>query len=122
MGEVAKLRLQVVQAEMNDLVNQANGLRRNLDQLVESKHALARADRQTDDPALAAGADIRWQKWADQRRAAINTELAQVMARQDVCRRRLKHAFGQDQAADQLLAQQIVEEQVRRRRKIDYES
>jgi hypothetical protein len=99
LGRLTRLALQAAQAEMRALTDKENALRENLAQLTAQKTDLARIARASDDPALIAGADLRWQYWVDGRRAAINLELAQVLAQRDDCRHRLRLAFGRDQAA-----------------------
>jgi hypothetical protein len=107
---------------MAALLRREKGLRENYAQLTQSKQSQANAQRAPDDAALAAGADIRWRQWVDQRQAAINAELAQLLAQKESCKQRLKIAFGRDQAVTGL--QEHHEGLQRRllRRKANYES
>lgn len=102
LDRLTALALQAIQAEMRALTNQHDALRQSLAQLTAQRQDLAQRARASDDAALIAGADLRWQYWVDQRRAAINLELAQILARQEACRTRLRMAFGRNQAAARL--------------------
>lgn len=96
-----------VQSQLAGLTAKENRLRDNLAQLVNDKRKTAeRSD--LSDVARAAGADIRWHKWVDERRAVINIELAQVLSRKLECQRKLRRAFGKDQALDVLVQKQQV--------------
>jgi len=97
------LGFRAAQGEMATLLGKETALRQNLEQLTLSRQNQAQASRQSDDPALISGADIRWHRWVDKRRTTINTELAQILAEKEICRTRLARAFGRDQAAQALL-------------------
>ena len=122
LTELAGLRFRAVQAEMAEILKREAALRRNLEQLTQSKAAQSEALQRVDQPALIAGADIRWQRWVDQRRTTINTELAQVLAQKENCRLKLTGAFGRDQAAQALHKRQHDADRIRQRRRTDYES
>ena len=65
----------------------------------------ARALSLTDpDPALLAGADLLWQTWIEQRRAALNGDLSRVLLAQETARAALGRAFGRDQVTEALNA------------------
>ncbi len=113
------LALHAARSEMASLRAREADLREKLLTLAAQKQ---RAPRTTDDPALVAGADLRWQYWVDQRRAAINAELAQVLAQSETCRLRLRATFGRDQAASALADQARTVEKQRAARTADYES
>ncbi|WP_341367488.1 hypothetical protein [Yoonia sp. BS5-3] len=116
------LSFRAAQARMAALLEREARLRRNLLQLTESRSAQAQASRAPDEAALVAGADIRWHHWVDQRRAVINTELAQVLALQENCRAALKEAFGREQAAQSLFERAAREGSRKRKRQENYES
>lgn len=111
------LKFRATQSEMATLRAREAALRRNLEHLVQTRRTQAQAPRAADDAALVAGADIRWHRWVDQRRAVINHELAQVLAQKAACRVRLQKAFGKDQAAQALQkqAEAVVRQRVMRR-------
>lgn len=113
------LALHATRSEMASLRAREADLREKLVTLAAQKQ---QAPRAADDPALIAGADLRWQQWVDQRRAAINAELAQVLAQSDNCRMRLRATFGRDQAARALAEQAWTADRLRAARAADYES
>ena len=113
------LALRAAQAEMAKLKAREADLRRNLIDLSAQK---IREPIPQDDPALIAGADLRWQHWVDQRRAAVNAELAQVLAQIDSRHQRLRGLFGRDEAARALVEKAQKDFQLRRRRSKAYES
>ncbi|WP_019955541.1 hypothetical protein [Yoonia vestfoldensis] len=119
LQNLTDLALRAAQADLAALKAKEADLRQNLIALSGQK---TRDPRPLHDPALVAGADLRWQRWVDQRRAAINAELAQVMALIDNSQRRLRGLFGRDQAA-RALADQVRKDRMRlMRRATDYES
>ena len=120
--DLSGLSYRAAQARMAELLAREADLRRNLMQLTESRSAQAQAPRESNEAALVAGADIRWHNWVDQRRALINTELAQVLALQESCRAVLTRAFGRDQVAQSLLRQTLKADLAKRLRKTTYES
>lgn len=122
LGKVSRLKYQSLQGEMAQLLHRELGLRENLRQLVASRTLRHGETLQQSDPALKAGADIRWHKWVDERRAVINTELAQVIGQKEHCRARLQRSFAQDQAVHALMKQSISQEQLIRERRAGYVS
>lgn len=119
---VSTLKFRAAQTEMAELLSREAALRANLADLVARKAAQAGAARQPGEAALIAGADMRWHRWVDQRRAVINTELAQVLALKENCRARLKDAFGRDQAAHALRDRAVRAQKRALQRRADYES
>ena len=96
-----------VQSQLASLTVKEKRLRDNLAQLVSEKRNNAeRCD--IGDVARAAGADVRWHKWVDERRAVINTELAHVLGQKLECQYKLRRAFGKDQALDKLVQRQRI--------------
>lgn len=55
-----------------------------------------------EDAALRAGADLRWERWVDTRRRALNGELARLLARIEEARRRLARDHGRSEVASEL--------------------
>lgn len=119
LADLTGLALRAAQAEMAKLKRREADLRQNLIDLSARK---SRNPRPQDDPALVGGADLRWQRWVDQRRAAVNAELAQVLALIDNRDRRLRVLFGRDQAARALADQAHKDRRLRRERATNYES
>lgn len=119
LQRLTALALHATRSEMASLQAREADLREKLVTLAAQKHHASRA---ADDPAVIAGADLRWQQWVDQRRAAINAELAQVLALSDNCRSRLRATFGRDQAASALGDQARAAERLRAARVANYES
>ncbi|MDX8352876.1 hypothetical protein [Cognatiyoonia sp. IB215182] len=122
LADIAGLAYRAAQADMARIMQKEADLCRNLAQLTESKASLARTPRRSDDAAMIAGADIRWHRWVDQRRATINAELAQVRASKDYYQSKLRLAFGKDQAARALLDRAVLAAKRDRSRRADYES
>lgn len=119
---VTELRLQADQARMTEVsVNEAD-LRRKLEDL-----ALRRQDRSW--PALAGGdasavarADLYWQLWIDQRRSAINAELASVLAQKAERKAVLRESLGRDQAAQKMYTSALTAAKSLASRRAHYES
>ena len=96
---VTELKLQAARARLAEVATREAALRDNLAQLEQTRRNPADLLDRTPDPATIAGADLRWQRWADQRRAAITAELARVLAEKAQATRALARAFGRDAAA-----------------------
>jgi len=83
--------------------------------------AQARAVRHLSDEALRGvreiGADIVWQGWLAQHRAALQSELAQVLARKEQAMPAQRRAFGRAEAARALRAQAHAEARTRQARR-----
>ncbi len=122
LKQLSGLQFRAAQAEMAELLRRESALRQNLEQLIQSKSRQVQASRPSDDAALIAAADIRWHQWVDQRRATINTELAQILALKENCRVKLKRAFGRDQVTQTLHHQTVQSQKRALQRKQDYES
>ncbi|SFR51839.1 hypothetical protein SAMN04488005_2478 [Yoonia tamlensis] len=103
LAELTSISLHAAQAKMAALVTRETGLRENLAQLVQQRDQPGFAPGSMVDAALAAGANVRWQHWVDQRRRVINTELAQVLALKSQYHAQLGQAFGRDQAAKSVI-------------------
>lgn len=91
------------QAQMAALRQAEQVLRAKLAGLDSARKA--RAESLTEaDPALQAGADLLWQSWIEQRRAALNGELSRTLVAREAARAALGLAFGRDQATQGLCA------------------
>lgn len=110
------------QAEFASILAHEAQLRENLAQLMASRQSRAAELPSPCDAALNAGADMRWLQWVDQRRAAINAELARVMVRKENFKIQLQRAFGRDQAADALIRAATAEHRQKFVRNSAYES
>ena len=100
--QVTRLRFQVDQAKLAELSAKEQALRQNLHDLVVQRKNQAPVVGKRDDPASVAGVGLQWQLWVDQRRRAINAELALLFAQKAECQAKLRKSFGQDQAAQAL--------------------
>ena len=116
------LALRQMQSEMQELKARETGLRENLAALTGEKSRQAATLTGPDNAAFIAGADFRWQHWVDQRRAAVNAELAQVLALTESCTQRMRLCFGRDQVAAALIDVVMKDQQIRRKRNTDYAS
>jgi len=122
LAQLTAIEFRSAMAEMTQLAQREAGLRQNLDQLLQSKNKRANAVISPNEAAFAAGADVRWLQWVDQRRAVINTELAQVMALKEGCRTKLNQAFGRDQAVQALVKKLQQDQKLSEARRRYYES
>lgn len=120
--QLTQLHFQAAQSEMAAVLAQEARLNENLAQLMESREALAAAPRDAAEPALIAGADLRWNQWVDQRRAVINAELAQCQISKERCRNKLREAFGRSQASAALEARAAKTIEMAAKRRSAYES
>jgi hypothetical protein len=122
LAKLTALEFNVAQAKFSDISRREGDLRQNLAQLLQHKRAISSDTTNLQTTAFDEGANVRWQQWVDQRRAVINTELAQVLALKENCRANLARAYGRDQAA-----QAVIKRLTRARkkyvlRKLNYES
>ena len=122
LSQLTGVMLRSVQSEMAELSQREADLRRNLAQLVQTKRARAAAQSSIVDAAILAGADVRWLHWVDQRRATINTELAQVLAQQEACRAKLKNVFGRDRAVHEIVKRMQTDSRILHQRRAYYVS
>ena len=122
LTQVTAVALQAAQTEMAQLNREEMALRDTLAQLVADR--AAQTDQALADGAATplAGTDIRWHAWVDGRRATLNAELANVLARKEACQSRLRLAFGRDQAAQALAKKVTLQAQIIAIRRAAYES
>lgn len=85
------------QARMGALRQAEQELRDKLEALDSARKARSLSLTEAD-TALQAGADLLWQSWIEQRRAALNTALSRILLAQEAARAALALAFGRDQA------------------------
>jgi hypothetical protein len=101
------------QARMGALQQAAQELRDKLAALDTLRKARAAALTEPD-PALQAGADVLWQSWIEQRRAALNAALARNLVAQATARVALAQAFGRNQVTE-ALARRAAQNRVRQK-------
>ncbi|RYG91467.1 hypothetical protein EU803_10270 [Loktanella sp. IMCC34160] len=117
LQHLTELQLRAEEAKFAELKLREAEIRRLLADLKSERAGRMAAVGQAPDLAFAAGADVRWLRWVDQRRSALNSELAQLLAAQDTMREALRRAFGRDQATKALLEQEEkARAQIRARR------
>ena len=109
------------QARMEALRQAAQTLRDKLSALDGARKARARSLTEAD-PALLAGADLLWQSWIEQRRAALNGELSRNQVAQDLARAALALAFGRNQATEALAARAARDRIIAKTRRDDASS
>ncbi len=109
------------QAKMGALRQAAQNLRDKLTALDGARKARALSLTEAD-PALLAGADLLWQSWIEQRRAALNGELSRNLVAQDKARAALALAFGRNQATEALAARAARDRIIAKTRRDDASS
>ena len=118
LRRLADTNYATVQKEFTALTQNEARLIGTLKQLDDTRTV---RDARTDvaDTAYIAGADLRWQRWADVKRGAINTELAQLRAQKLQLRGRLQRAFGKTRVLNELMKQHAVQDTQARSRRND---
>lgn len=82
-----------------ELKSKADARQAIADQLAQLDADRARAIQgQATDPAMRAGADLLWQRWADEQRRSLNRQLAQARAAENRARANAARTFGRHQA------------------------
>ena len=103
---LAEARLAQERARLKPVLDEEARLRATLVRL----EAQAAAAREGADPALRGiGGDLSWQAWVKGRRAALQVELALVLARKEQALPGLRRAFGKAEAAAALAVAQRAE-------------
>jgi hypothetical protein len=102
---LTKVRFAAAQATFARHMRAEVKLRDNLAQLIKHRMTVFEPKPQGDAASIAQ-AEISWHKWVDQRRTIVNTELAQVVAERLESQRKLRRAFGKDQAVAALIKEQ----------------
>ena len=122
LAQLTALELGATQAKFAKIAQREAHLRQNLAQLSQQKYDRSGASVNMQEAACAAEATVRWQQWVDQRRAVINTELAQVLALKENWRAHLTKAYGRDQAAQTVIKRLVQARKVQALRRQSYES
>jgi hypothetical protein len=104
LAQVAALASAAAEARLAALRAREQALRERLAALEAARRD--RADRAfADDPAVLAGADLRWEGWVEGRAASLRADLARCLAEAEIARGALARAWGRAQAAGDLAAQ-----------------
>lgn len=107
LDDLARLTTAVWQAQearLKRIAQAEAALRADLDRLDRQRRQAARLPAETLTDARRLGADMLWQGWAGQRRADLQTRLAQVLAQKGEALQALRQANGRHFAAARLLA------------------
>jgi hypothetical protein len=105
------------QSQMATLRRQESALRDTVTSLDMARRTRA-AGLSEADPALLAGADLLWQSWIEQRRAALNEALSRNRVAQEAARGALAVAFGRDQVT-RTLSSRVASDRIRARTRRD---
>ena len=87
-----------VQSEMAALQQKERAIRAQLSDLVVRRATAAQRLQGGADAAAAAGADVRWHRWIDQRRKKLNQELSAILSDKAAIRVQLQKSFGRNEA------------------------
>lgn len=102
LTQVTGLRFQADQGHLAKVSARETDLLRNLYELNVQRAQKAEIGGGSDDAASLAKVNLNWQLWIDQRRTAINAELALVRAEKVECIAQLRMSFGQNEAAQNM--------------------
>lgn len=122
LGGLTEAAFLSAQSRLTRLSRRESDLRGQLRRLQQERNALARAERDIDDAALAGGADVRWFQWISVRQSRLNMELAQVLALKAHQLAVVRRVHGRQQALDKLSQSLRAEERQRAERKKDFDS
>lgn len=98
IGRLQQIGQLMLDLRLTDLRTAAEARERSLDRLA----ALVPAPAPDLDPILAAQAELRYQRWAEQRRAEINLVLARQTAEWMTAQEAARTAFGKTEALRRL--------------------
>lgn len=101
VAEVTTMEFHAKQGRLRLLQDHADRQREHLAELNAAKSE--RGGEMGHDAALAAGVDLLWHQWVDQRRSAINADILRTEHLMDIERKALARAFGRDRVASELL-------------------
>ena len=99
LARLAGLASDAAEARLAAHLRRAAELRNSLAALEGERRERATSLTEAD-PALRAGADLRWHHWIDSRRALLNAELARSLAEADRARAAVRQAFGKKMASE----------------------
>ena len=114
---VLELSFQQSQRRLAELNEKMAQLRGQLTDLDKARIQPKSGEDLTDNPAFKVGADITWQRWADQRRKDINMELARLASQRPDFIQKLRKDFGKKEALGQMMTQVREQERILQRRR-----
>lgn len=106
LKDLAQLTDALYQAElskMHDINSREASLRQQLADLEDLRHSNAAIPPNDMHKVRQIGADVLWEGWVSRARADLNTQLAQVLAQKAHMTVALRHAFGKQNAAREML-------------------
>lgn len=118
LSPVIELKFQAAQRSLAQHRETVRGLQQQLTDLDTARDSSQAERPEGDDPATAAGANVLWQRWIDQRRKDINLELARLAAEKPALMDQLKRSFGKKEALKQLLIASLEEEKLKQSRQL----
>lgn len=104
MHAILEAKYQVQQQAFQALIAEESALRQKLSRLSQQVADAAAGDGLQ---MRAIGADMMWKAWVGRTKAALNIELAQVLARKEYHVGQVRAAFGKAQAAKSLYEAQL---------------
>lgn len=99
------------EARLGRLLRRERELRAALARFEAERRSMAQSDPH--DPAVRAGAELAWRRWAEARQAALNRELARHLAETEIARSEFAKAFGRYRAMQEAAE---IERRTRKRR------
>jgi hypothetical protein len=99
LGLITDAAFQAAQSKLAVEIQRESQLRESLKMLEVDQSARAAEISDRLDPAMQAGADVRWRGWIEQRRRLITSEMALCRAAQENLRAIAAQKFGRHQAA-----------------------
>ena len=113
---LSQMRYQKEQQTLKKLLVQESAIRADIDRLNQHE-ARAQAVPFADTAApRALGADILWKQWLSKTRAALNVDLARVLAQKEQHLSRVRLAYGKVLVSDSLSLRNDAEKSKKRRR------
>jgi lipase chaperone LimK len=108
LAQLTDMQFQAEMAKMQKLVAEENRLLQLLSELDARSKQPDGSDEQTQNAIRALGADLLWQTWVGQRRAALQMQLANLKARKEMATDRLRRAFGKASVAAELVTRDAL--------------
>lgn len=117
-----EIQRQASQTKLRQIKEREARLQAMLVHLYASKRDISAADGGSERTSLDFQNDLRHLQWVDQRRAAINIELAQVRALLDMAKQELAKHFARQQALEKVVEVQTADAATRKSRRATYGS
>jgi len=118
LSPVIEMKFQAAQRRLAQHRETVRGLQQQLKDLDAARDGNQARRPEGDDPATAAGANVLWQRWIDQRRKDINLELARLAAEKPALMEQLKRSFGKKEALEQLINVSHEDEKLKQSRQM----